>query len=201
MVDIEPQMFKAAVQELGMTQSLNVEKSDCVRLFAMDAGDYILSDHPRPSSYEELTSNEKGTRVVFTNHPASEKKPLDLLFVDLFVGSEVSGHIGSSGFIADCRTALASQGVVVFNLPDKNKIFVKQCESIFGSCNVFTIPTPLSSNQIVVARRAQGTETGLTGRAPQLTHRQLYHRAKELEQTYRLPYDLANHFPVWWRFW
>lgn len=130
---------------------------------------------------------------------SKRQRQLDLLFVDLFVGSELDSAVTSVDFLKLCRGALSPSGVAAFNLPAADKAFVQRCGVVFGGDNVFRVPVPASSNEVVLVRGGVESQRGMVG--PALSHRHFYRRAQELAAQYRLPYDLANHFPVWWRFW
>jgi spermidine synthase len=122
-----------------------------------------------------------------------------MLFVDLFVGSELDSAVTSVAFLRLCKGSLSPYGVAAFNLPAADKAFVQRCGAVFGDHNVFRVPVPASSNEVVLVRGGAGSHSDMVG--PALSHRHLYRRAQELSAQYRLPYDLANHFPVWWRLW
>ncbi|CCW64765.1 unnamed protein product [Phytomonas sp. EM1] len=138
-------------------------------------------------------------------------RPFDILFVDLFMGSDLADGVASAEFLTLCRSSLSSYGVVAFNLPARDRPFVQQCQRIFGDANTYLIPCPSSANVIVLARggsvsaftRERSGERTVDGAlpAPRLSHRVLYRRAMELSQRHSLPYDLSAHYPVWWRFW
>lgn len=249
LVDIEPMCFKAAVEQLGLKETLNsvalrregggvhYHVEDAVHYLQRRAGSSSSSQtvsaasdlqqqrHP-PEPLERDAANTApstaslhGSVPVFGAPPPQPATPshasaslafspstsskrqqqLDLLFVDLFVGSELDDTVTSIGFLELCRGALSPYGVAAFNLPAADKAFVQRCGVVFGGRNVFRIPVPASSNEVVLVRGGAESRSDMVG--PELSHRHLYRRAQELSAQYRLPYDLASHYPVWWRLW
>ncbi|KPI84289.1 hypothetical protein ABL78_6656 [Leptomonas seymouri] len=238
LVDIEPMCLKAAVEQLGLKESLDTvalrRAGGGVHYYVGDAVQYLrqhvhhnetVKSNPSVtasslvSRWQEVdikasivnastpvfdVANTRNSGAVTGpssgfSSPTSIKRQhqLDLLFVDLFVGSELDSAVTSVDFLQLCRGALSPYGVAAFNLPAADKAFVQRCGVVFGDHNVFRIPVPASSNEVVLVRGGAGSRVDMVG--PELSHRHLYRRAQELTAHYRLPYDLASHYPVWWR--
>ncbi|KAG5490915.1 hypothetical protein JIQ42_00800 [Leishmania sp. Namibia] len=231
LVDVEPMCIKAAVEQLGMKELLSTvalqREGGGVRYYVEDAVQYLsrrvgdvdcrsggllrgglggsagigekrdaFPHHGTPVFRDVIQPTVAASQAT----SAKRQRHLDLLFVDLFVGSELDRAVTTHDFLHLCRRSLSPQGVVAFNLPAADRLFVQRCNEVFGARNVYHIPVPASSNEVVLARG--GAESRSTAAdAPHLSHRQLYRRAQELRAQYRLPYDLANHYPVWWRLW
>ncbi|CAC9542772.1 conserved hypothetical protein [Leishmania infantum JPCM5] len=231
LVDVEPMCIKAAVEQLGMKELLNTVALRCegggVHYYLEDAVDYLshrvgdadcrtgcplqagsgrsagsgegasaAPHHGTPVFHDAVQPTPAAARAT----SAKRQRQLDLLFVDLFVGSELDTTVTSHEFLCLCRGSLSPHGVAAFNLPAADKRFVQRCNEVFGSRNVYRIPVPASSNEVVLARGGP-KNSGAVADAPHLSHRLLFRRAQELSAHYRLPYDLANHYPVWWRLW
>lgn len=243
LVDVEPQCFRAAVEQLGWgkwaapslwvasgTGGGGEEGSEVagtgsgthVRVHVSDAAVFLResqrqrfrgAEHGQPVGVAPTppsSSTSNSTTPLFppqAAHLPSARtrgkltRPYDVLFVDLFVGSEIAAEVGSLHFLQLCRQSLTSVGVAAFNLPVRADSFVSACERVFGSSNVYTIPTPGSSNIVVLARGGGEEGDGISTSLPHLSHRVLCRRARQLQQRYKLPYDLANHYPLWWHFW
>ncbi|KAG5492458.1 hypothetical protein JKF63_01036 [Porcisia hertigi] len=230
LVDVEPMCIKAAVEQLGMKELLNAvalrEEGGGVHYYVEDAINYLThrvgdADHRTRSPLEDGSGKLTGGKwavaaphhgspvfrdtaqlssVVSPATSAKRQRQLDLLFVDLFVGSELDKAVTSHEFLRLCRSSLSPHGVVAFNLPIADRHFVQRCSEVFGPHNVYRIPVPASSNEVVLARG--GAESNVTvAAASRLSHRHLFRRAQELTAQYRLPYDIANHYPIWWRLW
>lgn len=198
LVDVEPTCFTAAVKDCGMRENLSAQQAVSVRLFTEDGAAYLrryaqtlgstsTTSCTVPSSLEEAPLPPTG-------------RPLDVLFVDMFAGSELHPAVATTDFVQLCWRALSTYGVVAFNLPTADPLFTKICAEVFGPLNVYTIQAPQCSNMVVLARGGWGGG-GLTTELPHLSHRLLYQRARELTKRYKLPYRLADHYPSWWRFW
>jgi spermidine synthase len=154
---------------------------------------------PLPSDGSGKSTAPSSHTRVSSSISSERHRQLDMLFVDLFVGSELDSAVTSVAFLRLCKGSLSPYGVAAFNLPAADKAFVQRCGAVFGDHNVFRVPVPASSNEVVLVRGGAGSHSDMVG--PALSHRHLYRRAQELSAQYRLPYDLANHFPVWWRLW
>ncbi|GET92550.1 hypothetical protein, conserved [Leishmania tarentolae] len=230
LVDLEPMCIKAAVEQLGMKELLNTvalrREGGGVHYYIEDAVDYLshrvghvdcrtgwaLPEGPGGSEGNGAASAAlhhgtpvfddavQATPALPKAMSAKRQRQLDLLFVDLFVGSELDMAVTSHEFLCLCRQSLSPHGVAAFNLPAGDRQFVQRCNEVFGNRNVYCIPVPASSNKVVLARGG-GKDSGVVAEAPHLSHRILFRRAQELTAQYRLPYDLANHFPLWWRLW
>ncbi|KAG5466626.1 hypothetical protein LSCM1_00791 [Leishmania martiniquensis] len=231
LVDVEPMCIKAAVEQLGLKELLNTvalrREGGGVHYYIEDAVHYLShrvgdadfrtvrplrggSGRSAEMGEGEDTFLQHGTPVVHDAiqpttaasqaTSAKRQRHLDLLFVDLFVGSELDRVVTTHEFLHLCRRSLSPHGVAAFNLPAADWQFVQRCNDVFGARNVYRIPVPACSNEVVLARG--GAKSGSTvADAPHLSHRHFYRRAQELRAQYRLPYDLANHYPVWWRLW
>ncbi|KAK7198220.1 hypothetical protein NESM_000779000 [Novymonas esmeraldas] len=217
LVDVEPMCVKAAVEQLGLKEMLNTvelrSEGGGVHFHVEDAVHYLRHRVGSPSAVAgaDVSGAHHGT-VVFPTHPDTgapaslatstrRQRQLDVLFVDLFVGSELDSAVTSLDFLRLCRGALSSHGVAAFNLPAADREFVQRCAAVFGAANVYRIPVPASSNEVVLARGGADGACCIPADGLRLSHRHLYRRAQELTAQYRLPYDLANHYPVWWRLW
>ncbi|XQJ30974.1 hypothetical protein NXY56_007081 [Leishmania guyanensis] len=231
LVDVEPMCIKAAVEQLGMKELLNTmtlqREGGGVHYYIEDAVKYLShrvgeadrrTEWPWQGGSGRVARSGKGaaasphhgtsvfhdavqpTATASLATSAKRQRQLDLLFVDLFVGSELDRAVTSHEFLRLCRSSLSPYGVVAFNLPTADRSFVQRCNEVFGTHNVYRIPVPASSNEVVLARG--GAESrGTMADAPHLSHRHMFRRAQELTAQYRLPYDLANHYPFWWRLW
>ncbi|KPA85888.1 putative mitochondrial hypothetical protein [Leptomonas pyrrhocoris] len=233
LVDAEPMCFTAAVEQLGLKESLNTvalrQEGGGVHYYVEDAVQYLRQRvHGRDTTARTTASGQRAvgfsastvhastpvfraadcgidgagssaSSVVSPSTSSRRQHQLDLLFVDLFVGSELDGAVTSLDFLQLCRGALSPYGVAAFNLPAADKVFVQRCGVVFGDRNVLRIPVPASSNEVVLVRGGVGSRSDMVG--AELSHRHLVRRAQELTAQYRLPYDLANHYPVWWRLW
>ncbi|CCW68819.1 unnamed protein product [Phytomonas sp. Hart1] len=156
-------------------------------------------------------SNMSSCPLLPSFSPRSRERLFDLLFVDLFLGSDLTDGVASADFLRLCRASLSSCGVVAFNLPARDRPFLQQCRQIFGEANTYLLMNSSSSNVVVLARggsvsafaREGLKKGGVDGSvpAPHLSHRMLYRRAMELSERHQLPFDLSAHYPVWWRFW
>ncbi|ESL07062.1 hypothetical protein TRSC58_05255 [Trypanosoma rangeli SC58] len=200
LVDAEPQCFRAAVEDLGLRETMRGGVMSChvsdAATFLKDAvvgPNGAAAPVPLPGA-SPLPASEVPPRVEGRQHT----RRYDLLFVDIFVGSESPAFLFSSSFLQLCHEVLSSVGVAAFNLPAPDPEFTDTCRRVFGPGNVFQIPVPASANVVVLARRAVGGNMG--GGVP-ISHRHFYRRAKALQNSHALPYDIAGHYPFWWRFW
>lgn len=226
LVDVEPSCFRAAVEQLGMRELLPHATAasssppssaamvdDCsgggIRYYVEDAASYLgrrgaalmSSSHSFQENGTGRGSPLHASPAVFNGQRVVTQRRLDLLFVDLFVGSEADGAVTSLPFLESCRSALSPYGVVAFNLPAADQTMVRRCQAVFGGPqNVFAISVPSTSNVVLIARGGPGWQSG-SGVFPDVSHRHLYRRAKQLTQQYQLPFDLAAQYPIWWRLW
>ncbi|KAG8342307.1 hypothetical protein ERJ75_001336600 [Trypanosoma vivax] len=202
LVDIEPQCFRAAVEDLGMRHEMGGGSVVC---HARDAVSFLeeLADVPSDTMAADglgaLLEPPKATvppsMGIKAESPNRKNRPkrYDIIFVDLFVGSEMAPFVSSASFVHLCRGALSSIGVAAFNLPAPDPAFIESCCQVFDKQNVYCFPVPKSSNVIVLARR--------TPTNSHVARRHFYRGALQLQKFHRLPYDLAGHYPLWWRLW
>nr|CCC93575.1 conserved hypothetical protein [Trypanosoma congolense IL3000] len=221
LVDAEQQCFHAAVEDMGMRKTL---PGGTVTCHVSDGVDFLRRVARPPSSggrgdvQVSSAIETPGTSVVFgstarpeveshhqlpAQQPSHVAKHYDILFVDLFVGSDLPDLVLSSSFLHLCHGALSSIGVAAFNLPKSNPDFVRRCGQVFGPQNVYQIPVPASANIVVLVRRAatSGAGTAGCGCDVHLARRHFYNRARQLQKSHKIPYDLAHHYPVWWCLW
>ncbi|RNF06945.1 hypothetical protein TraAM80_03775 [Trypanosoma rangeli] len=200
LVDAEPQCFRAAVEDLGLRETMRGGVMSC---HVSDAAAFLKDAVVGPSGAaapvflsgaSPLPASEVAARVEGRQHA----RRYDLLFVDIFVGSEPPAFLFSPSFLQLCHEVLSSVGVAAFNLPAPDPEFTDTCRRVFGRGNVFQIPVPASANVVVLARRAVG---GDMGSGLPISHRYFYRRAKALQKSHALPYDIAGHYPFWWSFW
>ncbi|PWU90003.1 hypothetical protein C4B63_54g20 [Trypanosoma cruzi] len=200
LVDAEPQCFRAAVEDLGLRETMRGGAMSC---HVSDAATFLK---------EAVTGLSEDAAAVFhsgASPPFVKEAPVvvkgrqraqryDVLFVDLFVGSAPPAFLASSSFLQLCHGVLSSVGVAAFNLPAPDPEFIVRCRRVFGRGNVFQIPVPASANVVVIARRVVGSEMVV---GVPISRRHFYRRAEALQKSHALPYDLAGHYPFWWRFW
>ncbi|SCU70981.1 uncharacterized protein TEOVI_000256100 [Trypanosoma equiperdum] len=224
LVDAEQQCFRAAVEDMGMRKKMQGGSVTCHvqdgAAFLQDVVGSSTGTGESNSTFDELVSSRthSGTSVSFKggDYPTNgnQHKPLsryqvqpatcyDVLFVDLFVGSDPPAFMSSLIFLQLCREALSSIGVAAFNLPKSDPDFVQMCQRVFGSQNVYQVPVPASANIVVLARCAAGAGVGHTiyEERSHVAHRHFYRRAQQLQKSHGLPYDLSSHYPIWWRLW
>ncbi|EKF32329.1 hypothetical protein MOQ_003825 [Trypanosoma cruzi marinkellei] len=200
LVDAEPQCFRAAVEDLGLRETMRGGAMSC---HVSDAAAFLkeavtgLSEDAAALLHSGISPPiVKEAPVVVEGRQRTQR--YDVLFVDLFVGSVPPAFLSSSSFLQLCHGVLSSLGVAAFNLPAPDPEFMVQCRRVFGRGNVFQIPVPASANVVVIARRVVGKE--MVDGVP-ISRRHFYRRAEALQKSHALPYDLAGHYPFWWRFW
>ncbi|RNF17334.1 uncharacterized protein Tco025E_04951 [Trypanosoma conorhini] len=189
LVDAEPQCFRAAVEDLGLRETMRGGVMAC---HVCDAAAFLRETVVGASG--AAPAGEVAPPVEGHQHG----RRYDVLFVDLFVGSAPPAFLSSPSFLQLCHEALSSVGVAAFNLPAPDPEFTDTCRRVFGRGNVFQFPVPASANVVVLARRVVG---GDLGSGVSISRRHFYRRAKALQKSHALPYDIADHYPFWWRFW
>ncbi|KAH9597391.1 hypothetical protein LSM04_002763 [Trypanosoma melophagium] len=208
LVDAEPQCFHAAVHDLGMRERM---RGGVVAYHTRDGAAFLQSViGVSGTSNEIINASHSSTPVVFPDereiNGVGQQRELrlgrqyDILFVDLFVGGSPPVFLSSVPFLSLCHGALSSVGVAAFNLPAADPVFMDNCYRVFGKHNVYQIPVPTSANVVVLAKRTAITHESLD-EATRLSRRHFCWRAEELQKTHKLPFDLAGHFPLWWRLW
>jgi len=161
-VEIEPQVVVAAVKHMGYFNRADNAK---VQVHIAD-GDAFVNESA-PSKY-------------------------DVIFVDIFVGSDMPSHTATSPFFAACHTALNRYGVLAMNV-HKNELLAATTENagvVFGPDNVYKLPCGNDGNVVLLARKSQPY-----GRA---TKRHIVERCTTFSKEYGLSFDLGAHFPLWW---
>lgn len=204
LVDVEPMCFQAALNDLGLGDVLEIASagspaSGGAHLFAMDAVRFLQEwatgfvSTPEASDLGALSGDLRGCVNVTAAQCISQRRPFDLLLVDLYTGSAPSPALEQRHFLELCRASLSPHGVAVFNLPQRLLPFERECAQVFGSGEqVYSVPVPFKSNCVVVVCREKSLA---------VSNRVLYHRAAEVSKRFQLPFSLEAQLPFTWRFW
>jgi spermidine synthase len=194
LVDVEPQVLTAATEMMGLRQMMQAPYF----CHAMDAAAFLRQQEAQSEAMtaSALSSSkfvdEKGASLVVA--PIAPDVPqrslYDVIFVDVFVGSETPAHLQSKEFMRSVQRSLSSVGVATFNLPSSDREFVKDCCDVFGQKNVFVASCRHSANNVVFAMKRNANES--------MSRRHILRRTSEMCKVYRLPYDVSAHFPLWW---
>lgn len=197
LVDVEPQVLTAATELMGLRQLVQSLPLQC---YADDAATFLRrvqtgTEHDVGGSTSAGADNfvdESGAPIVSGNRRGSSARaPMyDVIFVDVFVGSETPPHLQTKAFMSSVQQSLSSIGVAAFNLPSADRDFVKDCTDVFGSSNVFVTSCRHSANNVVFAMKRNVNEG--------MSRRHILRRAQEVAAVYRLPYDVSANFPIWW---
>lgn len=195
LVDVEPQVLTAATEMMGLRQMMQAP----YYCHAVDAAAFLQQRDPTQGGMTPIVGSspfvdEEGIALSPTLAVAATtpdvRSAYDVIFVDVFVGSETPAHLQSKAFMQSVQRSLSPFGVASFNLPSSDREFVKDCCEVFGQKNVFVASCRHSANNVVFAMK-RNTNEGMS-------RRHIMRRANELCKVYRLPYDVSAHFPLWW---